>query len=97
MKLGRITGKVWATAKDPKLDGLIFYIMQPVNEDDEILGHPLIAIDTVGSKEGDLVFWVGGAEATLDLLTDWVLRGINLFRPGDRKYCFYCETFRFRK
>ena len=67
MKLGRITGKVWATAKDPKLDGLIFYIMQPVNEDDEILGHPLIAIDTVGSKEGDLVFWVGGAEATLPI------------------------------
>ena len=67
MKLGRITGKVWATKKDPKLDGLKFYIMQPVNEEDKSIGNPLVAIDTVGSKEGDLVFWVGGAEATLPI------------------------------
>lgn len=67
MKLGRITGKIWATKKDPKLDGLKFYIMQPVNEEDKNIGNPLIAIDTVGSKEGDLVFWVGGAEATFPI------------------------------
>ena len=67
MKLGKFVGKVWATAKDPKLNGLKFYIMQPINEKDEIIGNPLIAIDTVGSKEGDLVFWVGGAEATLPI------------------------------
>lgn len=67
MKLGKIIGKVWATAKDPKLDGLKFYIMQPVNENEENISRPLIAVDTVGSKEGDLVFWVGGAEATLPI------------------------------
>jgi ethanolamine utilization protein EutN len=64
MKLGRITGKVWATAKDPKLNSLTLYVMQPVDEHDKLLGTELIAVDTVGSREGDLVYWVGGAEAT---------------------------------
>lgn len=64
MKLGRITGKVWATAKDPKLNSLTLFVMQPVDEHDKPLGPELIAVDTVGSREGDLVYWVGGAEAT---------------------------------
>ncbi|MCC6396501.1 MAG: EutN/CcmL family microcompartment protein [Bacteroidetes bacterium] len=64
MKLGKVTGKVWATAKDPKLNGLTLYIMQPVDEAGKALGGELVAVDTVGSREGDLVYWVGGAEAT---------------------------------
>jgi ethanolamine utilization protein EutN len=64
MKLGRVIGKLWATAKDKKLDGLKLYVMQPVDEQERPLGTELIAVDTVGSKEGDLVYWVGGAEAT---------------------------------
>ena len=38
--------------------------MQPVDENEKPLGPELIVVDTVGSREGDLVFWVGGAEAT---------------------------------
>ena len=64
MKLGRVIGKVWATAKDEKLNGLTLYIMQPVDEDDTPLGNELVVVDTVGSREGDRVYWVGGAEAT---------------------------------
>ena len=64
MKLGRIQGKVWSTIKDEKLNGCTFYIMQPVDEDEKPIGSALVAVDTVSSREGDLVFWVGGAEAT---------------------------------
>jgi ethanolamine utilization protein EutN len=64
MKLGRIQGKIWATVKDQKLNSCTFYIMQPVDEEEKPLGPALIAVDTVSSREGDLVFWVGGAEAT---------------------------------
>jgi ethanolamine utilization protein EutN len=64
MKLGKVTGKVWATAKDPKLNGVTLYVMQPVDETGKALGPELIAVDTIGAREGDLVFWVGGAEAT---------------------------------
>jgi ethanolamine utilization protein EutN len=64
MKLGRVTGKVWATVKDRKLDGLKLYVMQPVDENEKPMGSELVAVDTIGSREGDIVFWVGGAEAT---------------------------------
>lgn len=67
MKLGRIEGKVWATIKDPKLQGVKFYIMQPIDEYENPMGSPMIAADTVGTREGDIVFWVGGAEATFIL------------------------------
>jgi ethanolamine utilization protein EutN len=64
MRLGRVRGKVWATAKDRALEGLRLSIMQPVDEHDAPLGGPVVAVDTVGSREGDLVYWVSGAEAT---------------------------------
>lgn len=64
MKLGRIEGKVWATIKDPKMNNCTLYIMQPVDEELKPAGFPLVAVDTVSSREGDLVYWVGGAEAT---------------------------------
>jgi len=64
MKLGRIEGKVWATVKDDKLNGCTIYIMQPIDEEGNSLGMSLVAVDTIGSREGDLVYWVGGAEAT---------------------------------
>ena len=67
MKLGRVIGKVWATVKDPKLTGVKLYLLQPVNENDEPLGRPSVATDVVGSREGDLVYWVGSAEATFAL------------------------------
>ena len=67
MKLGRILGKVWATVKDDKLQNCTFYIMQPVDEDEKSLGIPLVAVDTVSSREGDLVYWVGGTEACFAL------------------------------
>jgi ethanolamine utilization protein EutN len=64
MKLGRVEGKVWASVKDRKLSGVPLYILQPVDEFDEALGLPIVAVDTVNSRLGDMVYWVGGAEAT---------------------------------
>ncbi len=65
MKLAKVTGKVWSTIKDEKLNGIILYIIQPMDENMIPLGKELVAIDTVGALENDLVYWVGGGEATL--------------------------------
>jgi len=64
MKLGVVQGKVWATVKDPKLHGIKFYIMQPIDEFEQPMGKPMIAADSIGTREGDVVYWVSGAEAT---------------------------------
>lgn len=67
MKLGIIVGKVWATQKDPQLKGVKLYVLQPVDEKKEKMGKPIIAADTVGAGEGELVYWVGAREATFAL------------------------------
>jgi len=64
MRLARVIGKVWATVKDEKLSGLRLAVIEPVDEQDAPLGPRLVAVDTVGSRDGDLVYWVSGAEAT---------------------------------
>jgi ethanolamine utilization protein EutN len=84
MKLGRVTGKLWATAKDPKLTGLKLYLMQPVDETDRPLGTELVAVDTVGAKEGDLVYWVGGAEATFALPDRQIPSDVSIIGLVDR-------------
>jgi len=65
LKLAKVTGKVWATIKDKKLKGIKLYIIQPMDENMIPYGKELVALDTVGSLENDLVYWVGGGEATL--------------------------------
>lgn len=65
MRLGQIIGKVWATAKTPALTGVTLFVMQPLNHHRKPVGTPIIVVDSVGAGEGETVFWVGGAEATL--------------------------------
>lgn len=64
MRLGRIVGRVWATVKDEQMLGVKLALMQPVDENGESYGHVLVAADTIGVRDGDLIFWVSGAEAT---------------------------------
>lgn len=65
MKIAKVTGKVWATIKDEKLKGIILYLIQPMDENLAPIGKEVVAVDTVGSLENDIVYWVGGGEATL--------------------------------
>lgn len=64
MRLGRIVGKVWATVKDEQLKAVKLAILDVVDEKQNPTGTTFIAVDTVGAGDGDLVYWVGGAEAT---------------------------------
>lgn len=63
MRLGRVLGKVWATVKDPRLEGIKLAIMQPIDEHQKPMGSPVIAANVISARENDLVFWVGSAEA----------------------------------
>jgi microcompartment protein CcmK/EutM len=61
--LGRIEGKVWATVKDDRLKAIHLSLMQPVDEHLEETGPVVVAVDSIGVSEGDLVFWVDSTEA----------------------------------
>ncbi len=63
MNFARVIGTVWATRKDPTLEGMTFRVIQPMDETGRDAGEPLIAADRVSSSEGDRVFFVRAREA----------------------------------
>lgn len=67
MFLAKVIGTIWATRKDPSLEGLKMQIIQPLDRFEQPAGRPLIAVDTVGAGPGEAVFYVTAREATLPL------------------------------
>jgi len=67
MNLARVIGTIWATRKDPNLEGLKMQIIQPVNVHKKAAGSPVIAIDTVGAGVGEIVYYVTAYEAVIPL------------------------------
>lgn len=63
MHFARVIGTVWATRKDPTLEGIPLRVIQPMDENGRDAGEPLIAADRVASSEGDRVFFVRAREA----------------------------------
>jgi ethanolamine utilization protein EutN len=63
MLFARIVGNVVCTHKDDKLVGSKLLLVQPVGLDDKPRGNVLVAIDSVGAGEGELVLLVQGSYA----------------------------------
>lgn len=68
MFLGRVIGCVWATAKNPSLEGLRFLLVQPLTPELENTGKRLVCLDSTGAGAGELVYWVRGREASMPFL-----------------------------
>ena len=67
MYLGKVIGNVWATKKYPVLDGLKLMFVQPLNAEFENVGEPLVAVDTVGSGPGEIIYYITASEAVIPL------------------------------
>ena len=63
MLFARVVGNVVCTRKDEKLVGMKLLLVQPVDLEGQAKGNPLVAIDAVGSGEGELVLIVQGSSA----------------------------------
>ena len=63
MNFARVIGTVWCTAKDETLHGHRLLVVQPESETGAPKGEPLVAVDTVSARTGDLVFFVRAREA----------------------------------
>lgn len=68
MQLGRVVGRVWASIKNPGLEGQRLLIVQPVLPDLTPHGKPLVCTDSTGAGAGELIYWVRGREATFPFL-----------------------------
>lgn len=63
MLFARVVGKVVCTRKDEKLVGTKLLLVQPVDLSGAAKGTPLVAVDAVGSGEGEFVLIVQGSSA----------------------------------
>ena len=67
MLLGKVIGSVWATRKYESIKGYKIMLVQPLNSEEEELGDPIIALDTVGAGPGEIIFYITASEAVIPL------------------------------
>jgi len=71
MQIGIVKGNVVSTNKAEKLSGLKLLIVKPISiETFTEKGDVFVAIDTVGSGEGEVVLCVGGSSSRQTRITE---------------------------
>ncbi|GAB4129328.1 MAG: EutN/CcmL family microcompartment protein [Ignavibacteriales bacterium] len=70
MQLGKVIGTIWATRKYDTLAGKKMQIVQPINSENENIGSPIIAIDTIGAGPGEIIYYITASEAVIPLDVD---------------------------
>lgn len=81
MLICRVVGNVVSTIKDEKLNGRKILIVREATTENELVGKPIAAIDTVDAGVGDLVLIAQGSSArqttvTKETPTDAVIMAI---------------------
>ena len=69
MKLGIVTGRVISTHKVESFEGLKLLLLQPVDENLEKVGDPIVVVDTIQAGTGSLVYYETSKEASRVLET----------------------------
>ncbi|MGF0039748.1 EutN/CcmL family microcompartment protein [Peptoniphilaceae bacterium SGI.131] len=65
MVIAKLVGKIWATRKYDQLNGMKLMLVELVCGTDK--GKQLVAVDTIGAGEGDLVLLTLGSSARVCL------------------------------
>jgi microcompartment protein CcmK/EutM len=69
MILGKVIGTVWSTKKDENLIGSKLLIVRQLDLDFQEKSNFLIAIDSVGAGEGEIVLVASGSSARQTTIT----------------------------
>ncbi|MDX2129827.1 MAG: EutN/CcmL family microcompartment protein [Chloroherpetonaceae bacterium] len=67
MNFGMVIGSVWATRKDESLEGEFLKVIQPITASKEKQGMPLIACDSIGAGNGEIILFTTSTEAAIPL------------------------------
>lgn len=81
MNLGRVTGTLVATRKEPMLEGLPLLVVRQLNAEGEPTGGYVVAVDSVGAGVDEVVLYALGSsarqtDATRDKACDAVIMAI---------------------
>ncbi|MFW2380274.1 MAG: EutN/CcmL family microcompartment protein [Acidimicrobiales bacterium] len=63
MLLGRVTGTVVASQKEPLIEGLTFLLVRQIGVDNSDSGGYVVAVDAVGAGVGEVVMYASGSSA----------------------------------
>ena len=69
MQLGRVTGTLVATRKDPLMEGLTFLVVRQISADTGDEGSYVVAVDAVGAGVGEVVMFAAGSSARQTQIT----------------------------
>lgn len=64
MKFGKIIGRVVSTQKVESFEGLKLVLVQPLNEKLKSVGTALVAVDTLSSDIGQIIYYETSKEAS---------------------------------
>jgi microcompartment protein CcmK/EutM len=67
--LGRVTGTVVASQKEPHMEGFTFLLVRQVGIDNADGGGYVVAVDAVGAGVGELVMYASGSSARQTSIT----------------------------
>ena len=71
MQIGIVKGTVVSTSKSEKLSGLKLLLVKPISlGTQEENGDVIVAVDTVGAGEGEVVLLVGGSSSRQTTMTE---------------------------
>ena len=88
MLIAKVMGTAVASAKHAALNSTKLLIICPANIDGDISGEPLLAVDLVGSGQGELVIVSQGSSARMAATSPrsvWSLAGSLDTRSGSTK------------
>ena len=63
MLLGRVTGTLVASQKEPLMEGLTFLVVRQIGVDNADAGGYVVAVDAVGAGVGEVVMYASGSSA----------------------------------
>ena len=70
MQIGKIVGTVVSTQKDEKLEGFRFHVVEELTVDQKETGNVIVAIDTVGAGQGEVILYSTGSSARQTEMTE---------------------------
>jgi microcompartment protein CcmK/EutM len=69
MQLGRVTGTLVASRKEPLMEGMTFLVVRQIDADGSDTGTSVVAVDSVGAGVGEVVMYASGSSARQTGLT----------------------------
>jgi len=95
MRIAKVMGTAVASAKHAALSSTKLLIVCPTNIDGDISGDPFLAVDLVGSGQGEVVIVSQGSSARL--ATDFKNSPVDAAIVGILDSLQYDDKIRFRK